>query len=126
MQIRSTGMIHQQTANSLYEASTTNNTHSKTPPGKVGAVELIFQLSLLPERQCLRLCYLAALDAVSANANALGSAVDQGANSLQIDAPTTPSDVVGVRNVVTKLRAFAAYVAYLCHCADSKILKGCP
>ena len=56
-----------------------------------------------------------ALDAACANADALGLAVDQCLDCLQIDVPAPLGDVVRVRNVVTELRAFAANVAYLCH-----------
>ena len=64
-----------------------------------------------------RLCLgdLAALDAAGADADALGSAVDQGLDGLQIDVPAPAGDVVRVGDVVTELRAFAANIAYLCH-----------
>src|SRR5580700_10674207 len=63
----------------------------------------------------LRLGDLAALDAAGADADALGCAVDQGLDSLQIDVPAAARNVVRVRDVVTELRAFAANIAYLCH-----------
>jgi len=65
----------------------------------------------------------AALDAVGADADTLGCSVDQGVNGLEIRAPAAPGYVVGVRDVIAKLRAFAAYVAYLCHCFAPKSLK---
>jgi hypothetical protein len=42
-------------------------------------------------------------------------AIDQRLHRLQINAPMPTGDVVGVRDVVTKLRAFPADIAYLCH-----------
>ena len=58
---------------------------------------------------------LAGLDAAGANPDALGSAVDQSLDSLQIHVPAPPGYIVRVRDVVTELRPFAADVAYLCH-----------
>ena len=69
----------------------------------------------------LRLCDFAALDAVGADADALGCSVNQGVNGLEVGVPATPGDVVSVRDVIAELRAFAAYVAYLCHDANSKV-----
>jgi hypothetical protein len=60
---------------------------------------------------------LAALDAVGADADALGGAFDHGVYGLEIWAPATPGYVVRVGDVIAKLRAFAANVAYLCHCS---------
>jgi hypothetical protein len=65
----------------------------------------------------LRFCDLAALDAVSADADALGGAFDHGVYGLEIWTPATPGYVVRVGDVIAKLRAFAANVAYLCHCS---------
>jgi len=64
----------------------------------------------------LRLGDFAALDAVGADADALCRSVDERMDGLKIRAPTAPGYVVGVRDVIAKLRAFAANVAYLCHC----------
>ena len=64
----------------------------------------------------LRLGDFAALDAVGAHADPLGCSVYEGVNGLQVRVPAAPGYVVSVRDVVTELRAFAAYVAYLCHC----------
>jgi hypothetical protein len=63
----------------------------------------------------------AALDAVGADADALGGSVDQGVDSLQVWVPATPGYVVRVRDVIAELRAFAANVAYLCHGSNSRI-----
>ena len=57
----------------------------------------------------------AALDAAGADANALRSAIYKGFNRLEVDVPAAPRDVVRVGDVVSKTRAFAANVAYLCH-----------
>jgi len=65
----------------------------------------------------------AALDAIGADADALGGSVDQGVYGLQVWVPATPGDVVSVRDVIAELRAFAAYVAYLCHDANSKVFE---
>src|SRR5579871_3246754 len=63
------------------------------------------------------LCFgdLAALDAAGAYADALGRTVYQGLDGLQIHVPAPARHVVRVRDVVTKLRAFAANFANLCH-----------
>jgi hypothetical protein len=63
----------------------------------------------------LRLGDLAALDAACADPDPLRLAVYQRLDSLQVHIPPPPGDVVGVRNIVTVLRAFPADVAYLCH-----------
>ena len=63
---------------------------------------------------------LAALDAVGADADALAGAVHESLDSLEVDAPTAAGHVVGVRNVVSELRAFAANITYLRHCCSSK------
>jgi len=64
----------------------------------------------------LRLGDFAALDAVGANADALGSAIHERVNGLKIRAPAPTRHVVRVRDVIAKLRAFTAKIAYLCHC----------
>jgi hypothetical protein len=74
----------------------------------------------------LRLGDFAALDAVGADADTLGCAIDQGVNGLEIRAPAAPGYVVGVRDVIAKLRTFAANVAYLCHCSTPKSLRVFP
>ena len=57
----------------------------------------------------------AALDATGADPDPLGVPVDQRLHSLKIDAPAAAGHVVRVRDVIAKLRTFAANVAYLCH-----------
>ena len=61
----------------------------------------------------LRLGNLARLDATGANADALSVSVDQCLDGLQIHVPAAARDVVRVRDVVTKLRPFAANIANL-------------
>ena len=58
---------------------------------------------------------LAFFDATGADPDPLGLAVYQCLDSLQIHAPLAAGDVVGVRDIVTELRAFPADIAYLCH-----------
>lgn len=55
------------------------------------------------------------LDATGADAHALASAVDLCFDGLQVYVPATPRGVVGVRDVIAKLRAFAAKITFLCH-----------
>src|SRR5579863_4260622 len=71
----------------------------------------------LPEPSWPGLCLrnFASLDAAGAHANALGIAIDQRLHCLQVDVPAPLRYVVRVRNVVAKLRPFAANITYLCH-----------
>ena len=57
----------------------------------------------------------AGLDAAGADANALASSIHLGLDWLKVDVPATASRIVGVRDVVAKLRAFAAEFTFLCH-----------
>jgi hypothetical protein len=57
----------------------------------------------------------AGLDAAGADAHALAAAIDLGLDGLQVDVPATAGGVVGVRDVVAELRAFAAEITFLCH-----------
>jgi hypothetical protein len=63
----------------------------------------------------LALYDFAGLDAAGADAHALADAVGDGLHRLQVDVPATAGGVVGVRDVVTELRAFAAKITFLCH-----------
>src|ERR1700675_2420867 len=56
----------------------------------------------------------AGLDAAGADAHALAGAVHLGLYRLQIDIPAAAGGVVGVRDVVAELRAFAAKITFLC------------
>jgi hypothetical protein len=57
----------------------------------------------------------AGLDAAGADANALAAAIGLGLDGLQVHVPATPGGVVGVRDVVAELRAFAAKITFMCH-----------
>jgi hypothetical protein len=57
----------------------------------------------------------ASLDTAGADANALASAVDLGLDGLEVHVPAAPGGVVGVRDVVAELRAFAAKITFVCH-----------
>ena len=57
----------------------------------------------------------AGLDAAGADAHTLACAVDLSLHGLQVYVPTTPRGVVGVRDIVAELRAFAAKITFLCH-----------
>jgi hypothetical protein len=57
----------------------------------------------------------AGLDAAGTDADALASASDLGFNRLQVDVPPTSGSVVGVRDVVAELRAFAAEITFMRH-----------
>src|ERR1700733_12478556 len=77
----------------------------------------------LTTRNSLGLGDFAALDAVGADADALGGSVDEGVDGLQVGVPPTPGYVVRVRDVIAELRTFAANVAYLCHGSNSRIFS---
>ena len=55
------------------------------------------------------------LDAARAHADALAATVDLGLHGLKVDVPPATGGVVGVRDVIAKLRAFAAEITFLCH-----------
>jgi hypothetical protein len=57
----------------------------------------------------------AAAQAGSANADALVAALHFSVDRAQIDVPTPLGHVMGVADIVPKLRPFAADFAYLCH-----------
>ena len=57
----------------------------------------------------------AGLDAAGADADALASAVDLGLDGLEVHVPAATGGVVGVRDVVAELRAFAAKITFVCH-----------
>jgi hypothetical protein len=57
----------------------------------------------------------AAAQAGSADANALGCSLHPGVNRTKIDVPAPLGDIVGVADVISKLRPFAANLANLCH-----------
>ena len=55
------------------------------------------------------------LDAAGADAHALAATVDLRLDGLKVYVPAAPGRVVGVRDVVAELRAFAAEITFLCH-----------
>jgi len=70
---------------------------------------------LFLELRRLALYDFAGLDAAGADAHALAGTVDLGFDGLEVHVPTTTGGVVGVRDVVAELRAFAAKITFLCH-----------
>ena len=69
----------------------------------------------------LRLNDFAAAEAGRADAHALVAVRRLGVHRTKIDAPAPLGDVVGVTDVVTGTRPFAADFANLCHCLLQKI-----
>ena len=67
------------------------------------------------EGRCLRLGDFSAAQAGSADADAPGCAVHFGVNRAQIDVPAALGHIVGVADVIPKLRAFPADFANLWH-----------
>jgi hypothetical protein len=57
----------------------------------------------------------AGLDAAGTDANALASTGDLGFDRLKVHVPATPGGVVGVRDIVAELRAFAAKITFMRH-----------
>ena len=57
----------------------------------------------------------AGFDAAGADADTLASTIDLGFDGLEIDVPAAAGGVVGVRDVVAELRAFAAKITFVCH-----------
>ena len=66
---------------------------------------------------------LAGTNAGRADEQGLASTVYQGMDAPQIRLPAPLGDVVGVTDIVTKLRAFAANFTNLCHDLLQKIAK---
>jgi hypothetical protein len=66
-------------------------------------------------RWSLALDDFAGLDAARADADALASAIDLGLDGLEVHVPAAAGGVVGVRDVVAELRAFAAKITFVCH-----------
>jgi hypothetical protein len=64
----------------------------------------------------------AGLDAAGADAHTLADTVYDGLDGLQVYVPATAGGVVGVGDVVSELRAFAAEIALGCHDGIAPIL----
>jgi hypothetical protein len=69
----------------------------------------------------LSLLYLSALEAGGAHAHTLMRSLHDRAYRAQIHVPAPLGDVMGVADVVSKLRPFAAHFAYACHDTNSRI-----
>jgi hypothetical protein len=69
----------------------------------------------------LRLYYLAAAEAGGADPHALVALGGFGVHRAQIDVPTPLGDIVGVTNIVSRTRPFAANFTNLCHDLLQKI-----
>ena len=65
--------------------------------------------------RCLGFCDFAAAQAGSADAKPLIAALHLRVDIAQVHVPTPFRDVVGVADVISKLRPLAAIFAYLCH-----------
>src|SRR6185312_6375983 len=71
--------------------------------------------------EVLRLLYLSALQARSADAHPPMRTLHDCAHRPQIHVPAPFGDVMGVADIVSKLRPFAAHFAYACHDTNSRI-----
>jgi hypothetical protein len=69
----------------------------------------------MEEVLALRFYNFAALQAIRADAHALGRAVYAGAHWPQVNVPAPIAHVMRMRNTVTELRLLAANIANLCH-----------
>ena len=69
----------------------------------------------------LRFNDFAAFQALGADAHAFAAGADFGAHGAQVHVPATLGHVVGVADIVSRLRLFAADSADLCH--DSYLFK---
>ena len=58
---------------------------------------------------------LATLDARSTHANALGSALHDGPDELQVQIPTTVGHIVGMTDSMSKLRTAPTYFTHFGH-----------
>jgi hypothetical protein len=58
---------------------------------------------------------LAVADARRADLQTLAPAIDDRADALQVDVPTTLGQIVSVAHPITKLGAAPTHVAYFCH-----------
>jgi hypothetical protein len=76
-------------------------------------------------RRALRFGDFTALDAGSAHAHPFWSAIYKGLHGLQVYIPAAASNVVCVRDVIAKARAFAADIACLCHVTNSSFFSLC-
>ena len=68
-----------------------------------------------PRQFALTFDDFAGLDAAGADADTLASAGDLSLDGLKVHVPATPGSVVGMRDVVAELRAFAAKITFVRH-----------
>jgi len=69
----------------------------------------------------LSLLYFPALEAGSAHPHAPVRSLNDRAHRAQVHVPSPFGDVMGVADIVSKLRPFAAHFAYACHDTNSRI-----
>ena len=74
----------------------------------------------------LSLLHLAALQTARANAHAPVRSLNDGADRAQIYVPAPLCNVMGVADVISKLRPLAADFAYACHLTNSRFSRLCP
>src|SRR3954467_3423419 len=84
----------------------------KVKPPNLGGFSVL-ELGLAARYLCLD--NLAALQALGADAHAFAAGADFGAHGAQVHVPATLGHVVGVADVVSRLRLLAADSADLCH-----------
>jgi len=68
----------------------------------------------------LSFLHFSALQAASADADPTVRSLNDGANRAQVHVPASFCDVMGMADVVSKLRPFAADFAYACHLTNSR------
>src|SRR5260370_26575020 len=82
---------------------------------KPQALDTLLGRCCFKKKSCLAFDDLAGLDAARADAHAPAGAVDLGLHRLQVHVPAAAGGVVGVGDVVSKLRNLAAEITFLCH-----------
>src|SRR5260370_40017969 len=82
---------------------------------KPQALDTLLGRCCFKKKSCLAFDDLAGLDAARADAHAPAGAVDLGLHRLQVHVPAAAGGVVGVGDVVSKLRTLAAEITFLCH-----------
>jgi len=88
----------------------TNRQTRKAPAAKLPA-----GASCSVKKLCLAFDDLARLNASAAYADALACARDRCLHRVKVHVPAAPGGVVGVGDVVSELRAFAAEITFGCH-----------
>jgi hypothetical protein len=90
---------------------------------KAFGFQYLFERSLALRRLAAHCCFddFAGFEAGGADTNPLVGAVYTGAHRTQVHVPTAAAHVVSVADLISKLRAFAADVANLCHSIELQI-----